>query len=144
MRICGSTGGPSGRFGRPLSLGASPKWTRTFRRSARPAAGLIRQYLIRVPRDTCRPRLPPQIRQGGRRPPDAVELPEEGLDLEAHLDVIRRHLMEQALERTGGVQTPAAELLHMTFRSFRYYAKKVGIGQANGATESVEPPESSE
>ena len=30
--------------------------------------------------------------------------------------------MRQALERTGGVQTQAAELLRMTFRSFRYYA----------------------
>ena len=33
----------------------------------------------------------------------------------------------QALERTGGVQTQAAELLGMSFRSFRYYAKKAGI-----------------
>ncbi len=56
-----------------------------------------------------------------------IELPEEGLDLEAHLEGIRAQLMQQALERTGGVQTQAAELLRMSFRSFRYYAKKAGL-----------------
>jgi transcriptional regulator with GAF, ATPase, and Fis domain len=35
--------------------------------------------------------------------------------------------MRQALERADGVQTQAAELLGMTFRSFRYYAKKAGL-----------------
>ena len=35
--------------------------------------------------------------------------------------------MQQALERTGGVQIRAAELLRMSERSFRYYAKKYGI-----------------
>ena len=35
--------------------------------------------------------------------------------------------MSQALARTGGVQTQAAEVLKMSFRSFRYYAKKLGI-----------------
>lgn len=58
---------------------------------------------------------------------DAVTLPEGGLDLEAHLDDIRSQLMGQALERTNGVQTQAAELLAMSFRSFRYYAKKLKL-----------------
>ena len=35
--------------------------------------------------------------------------------------------MTQALDRAGGVQTKAAELLGVSFRSFRYYAKKVGL-----------------
>ena len=35
--------------------------------------------------------------------------------------------MRQALDRSGGVQTQAAELLRMSFRSFRYYARKAGI-----------------
>jgi len=37
------------------------------------------------------------------------------------------------LERTGGVQTQAAEVLKMSFRSFRYYAKKLGITSEDGA-----------
>jgi two-component system response regulator PilR (NtrC family) len=58
---------------------------------------------------------------------DLIQLPEEGLDLEAYLEDIRAQLMQQALERTEGVQTQAAELLRMSFRSFRYYAKKAGL-----------------
>ena len=58
---------------------------------------------------------------------DLIELPEEGLDLEKYLEGIRIQLMQQALDRTGGVQTQAAEVLGMSFRSFRYYAKKGGL-----------------
>jgi DNA-binding NtrC family response regulator len=58
---------------------------------------------------------------------DLIELPEEGLDLEKYLEGIRVQLMQQALDRAGGVQTQAAELLGMSFRSFRYYAKKGGL-----------------
>ncbi len=58
---------------------------------------------------------------------EIVTLPEEGLDLEAYLEDIRAQLMVQGLERTNGVQTQAAELLGMSFRSFRYYAKKAGL-----------------
>ncbi|MCG8460179.1 MAG: sigma-54 dependent transcriptional regulator [Holophagales bacterium] len=71
--------------------------------------------------------LPPHILSGSSKPEDAIYLPEEGLDLEKYLDNIRRQLMQQALERADGVQTQAAEILGMTFRSFRYYAKKLGL-----------------
>jgi two-component system, NtrC family, response regulator PilR len=56
-----------------------------------------------------------------------VSLPEEGLDLERLLDDLRAQLMREALDRCDGVQTRAAELLGMTFRSFRYYARKAGL-----------------
>ncbi|MEL7061010.1 MAG: sigma-54 dependent transcriptional regulator [Acidobacteriota bacterium] len=71
--------------------------------------------------------LSPQILGGSRAETLSTTLPDDGLDLEAHLDEIRRQLMRQSLERCDGVQTQAAELLHMTFRSFRYYAKKLGL-----------------
>jgi two-component system response regulator PilR (NtrC family) len=67
--------------------------------------------------------------QGGA--PD-LELPEGGLDLEAHLDGIERRVLEQALARTKGVKTEAARLLRMTFRSFRYRLAKFGIDGAGG------------
>jgi len=74
---------------------------------------------------------------GLARPPLAdaaiAALPLEGLDLELYLDRIRAELMAQALERAGGVQTQAAELLGMSFRSFRYYAKKAGLTAAAAA-----------
>ena len=60
-------------------------------------------------------------------PGELLTLPEEGMSLEIYLDEIRKQLMAEALERTQGVQTQAAELLGMSFRSFRYYAKKMGI-----------------
>lgn len=64
-------------------------------------------------------------------PPDAADarpLPEGGLDLQAHLDTIERRLLEQALERAGGVKTEAARMLALTFRSLRYRLAKYGIG----------------
>ena len=51
----------------------------------------------------------------------------EGFDLEALGEEFYRHYIALALERTGGVQTKAAEMLGMSFRSFRYYAKKLGL-----------------
>jgi two-component system, NtrC family, response regulator PilR len=60
---------------------------------------------------------------------DFPSLPElgDGFDLEARGDEFYRHYISLALERAGGVQTRAAELLGMSFRSFRYYAKKFNI-----------------
>jgi len=55
---------------------------------------------------------------------DSVEIPEDGLDLEATLDTIEGRYLQRALDRTGGVQTKAAELLKMTFRQFRYKLQK--------------------
>jgi two-component system response regulator PilR (NtrC family) len=56
-------------------------------------------------------------------------LPElkEGFDLEALGEEFYRHYIALALERAGGVQTKAAEMLGMSFRSFRYYAKKFNL-----------------
>jgi two-component system, NtrC family, response regulator PilR len=58
----------------------------------------------------------------------APELPDDGLDLQAHLDAIERNFLEQALARTGGVKTEAARFLSLTFRSLRYRLAKYGIG----------------
>jgi two-component system response regulator PilR (NtrC family) len=51
----------------------------------------------------------------------------EGFDLEARGEEFYRYYIALALERAGGVQTRAAELLGMSFRSFRYYAKKFNL-----------------
>ena len=68
--------------------------------------------------------LPEHVLLGGRIPDATYELPPEGISLQDHLEAIGKIFMLKALERTGGVQTQAAELLRMSFRSFRYYAKK--------------------
>jgi two-component system response regulator PilR (NtrC family) len=71
--------------------------------------------------------LPAVMMQPQPGPGELLSLPEEGLSLEIYLDDIRKQLMTEALERTHGVQTQAADLLGMSFRSFRYYAKKMGL-----------------
>ena len=58
---------------------------------------------------------------------EPIDLPAEGVDLEAYLEWIGKRLMRQALDRSGKVQTKAAELLRMSERSFRYYAKKYDL-----------------
>ena len=73
--------------------------------------------------------LPPNVRgavqKNGAAAPDA--LPDAGFDLEAHVKEIERVYIAQALQRSGGVQVKAAELLGMSFRSFRYYVKKYNL-----------------
>jgi two-component system response regulator PilR (NtrC family) len=67
----------------------------------------------------------------GRRTPrvalPAGELPESGFDLEEHVKDLERDYIAQALRQSGGVQVKAAELLGMSFRSFRYYLKKYNL-----------------
>jgi len=51
------------------------------------------------------------------------ELPEEGLDFEQ----LERELIQKALNRTGGVATRAARLLHMNYKAFLYRMEKFGL-----------------
>jgi len=76
--------------------------------------------------DTIQPQsLPAELRsQIPAGPEAAVDLPVAGLDVDRRLEELRAHYMRQALERCGGVQSKAARLLGMSFRSFRYFAKK--------------------
>ncbi len=91
--------------------------------------------------------LPETVALGVRtRVPDFESLPEEGINLEAYLETVGKRLMREALDRCGGVQTKAAELLHMSFRSFRYYAKKYNLvhkeemyGEEGGGEASESP-----
>ena len=74
--------------------------------------------------------LPPTIRGDSPRPIAAAGgevLPASGFDLEAHVQEIEKGYIAEALRRAGGVQVRAAELLGMSFRSFRYYVKKYNL-----------------
>ena len=68
--------------------------------------------------------------EGGRPGRVTVALPPEGVELEATVSNVEKDLMLQALERSGWVQKRAAELLQISFRSFRHKAKKYGIKKA--------------
>ena len=71
--------------------------------------------------------LPPGVRGEAPRPDTSVNLPDDGFRLEAHVEQIERAYLAEALRKAGGVQSRAAEILGMSFRSFRYYAKKFDI-----------------
>jgi two-component system response regulator PilR (NtrC family) len=81
--------------------------------------------------------IPAEILYGHSDRVTAINLPAEGLDLEEYLESIRRQLMREALDRSRGVQTQAAEILGISFRSFRYYAKKLGL-TGNGDSDEGE------
>jgi two-component system response regulator PilR (NtrC family) len=82
--------------------------------------------------------LPEHVLLGSAIPDVTFELPAEGISLQDHLEGIGKIFMLKALERTGGVQTQAAELLRMSFRSFRYYAKKYELIARESRQEEVE------
>jgi two-component system response regulator PilR (NtrC family) len=73
-------------------------------------------------RSHYRDSLPPVPRSG-----NGAVLPEGGLNLEDHIQQIERSYLLAALERSGGIRTHAADLLKMSYRSFRHYAKKYGV-----------------
>jgi len=60
--------------------------------------------------------------------PTGAGLPEHGLDLDAYMSDVEHQLLEQALQRTGGNRTEAAQLLGITLRSMRYRMAKHGNG----------------
>ncbi len=75
--------------------------------------------------------------------PTLLELPADGCDLDAVMAEAERRLILQALERTGGVRTQAAKLLHVTFRSLRYRLGKLGLDSGEESPDDDEPGRSS-
>jgi two-component system response regulator PilR (NtrC family) len=77
--------------------------------------------------------LPPDLRDAGEAPAGEAdlsilqELPQDGIDLEGTLEAVERRLLSAALERTRGRKKKAAELLGLSFRSFRYRVAKLGL-----------------
>jgi two-component system response regulator PilR (NtrC family) len=51
----------------------------------------------------------------------------EGIDFEHELAAVEKRYLLEGLRMAGGVRTRAAEWLHMSYRSFRHYAKKHGL-----------------
>ncbi|HTD24217.1 MAG TPA: sigma-54 dependent transcriptional regulator [Terriglobales bacterium] len=59
--------------------------------------------------------------------PVGASFPAEGLDLENYVSDIERSLLQSALRQSNGVQTRAAEMLKLSYRSFRHLMKKYEI-----------------
>ena len=71
--------------------------------------------------------LPAAIRGIGSRRESAIGIPKEGVDFESKLAEVEKGYLVEALNLAGGVRHRAADLLHMSYRSFRHYAKKHGV-----------------
>jgi two-component system, NtrC family, response regulator PilR len=76
---------------------------------------------LKVELDLARPRSTNGTSANG------VTITSDGLDFEKYVAGIERALIESALEQSGGVQTRAAELLKVSYRSFRHLLKKYDI-----------------
>ncbi len=55
---------------------------------------------------------------------DREPFPTEGVDFEQVIAATEKFYLQAALEKAGGVRTQAAELLKISYRSFRHFAKK--------------------
>jgi two-component system response regulator PilR (NtrC family) len=65
----------------------------------------------------------------------SLTLPQEGIDLDNVLGQLEKDLLQQALERTRGAKQKAADLLGISFRSFRYRLAKYGLGSDDDEAE---------
>jgi len=85
-----------------------------------------RAYILETSGELSAQHLPDNV-SSTSRPRTLDTIPEEGIDLEGYVASLQRRYLEEALDRTGGVQVKAAELLRMSYRSFRHYMQKHGI-----------------
>ena len=125
------------RMGKPLT-GLAPEALE--RLAGYPWPGNIRELENAIERAVALEQTPviqvaslPEVLQGGPSiatpspGPTPAAIPDSGFDLERHVQGIERDYIAEALRRAGGVKTKAAELLGMSFRSFRYYLKKYNL-----------------
>jgi len=55
---------------------------------------------------------------------ESLQIPDAGIDFERAIAETERRYLQAALDKAGGVRTQAAELLKISYRSFRHFAKK--------------------
>jgi two-component system response regulator PilR (NtrC family) len=68
--------------------------------------------------------LPESVTGAAASAESSVQIPSEGLDFEKQVAQLEERYLKEALRAADGVRTRAAELLRMSYRSFRHYAKK--------------------
>src|SRR5205814_8600547 len=114
-----SIGGPAMRL---LEAYSWPGNVRELEHTIERAVALERTEMIQPER------LPEQITNYSQtRISSDLQLPSDGINLTAHLDQLEKTYVLEALRRTDGNQTNAAELLKMSVRSLRHLLDKHGI-----------------
>jgi two-component system response regulator PilR (NtrC family) len=99
--------------------------------NVRELENVIERAVTLEPDAVIRPESLPDSVRGPHAPEvGRIELPSEGLDLDAVMERIERDLLGQALRRSDGIQSRAAQLLRTSFRSFRYRLQKYGLDRS--------------
>ena len=80
---------------------------------------------VEIPQE--RPRARAAAAAAGGELPGAWSLPSEGMDMEHYIAELERTMITSALRQSNGVQTKAAEMLKLSYRSFRHLLKKYDI-----------------
>jgi two-component system response regulator PilR (NtrC family) len=122
----------AGLLGRPVPRLAPPALERLmdydFPGNVRELENLVERAVALTPGDEIGlEALPTELRRASVMPHGEIHLPDDGIDLQAALADYERRLIVAALERSDGVRTHAAELLGISFRSFRYRMQKLGL-----------------
>jgi two-component system response regulator PilR (NtrC family) len=124
-KYCAQTGRKIAISGPAMRLLEAYSWpgnVRELEHTIERAVALERTELIQPER------LPEQITNYSQtRISSDLQLPAEGINLTAHLDQLEKTYVLEALKRTDGNQTNAAELLKMSVRSLRHLLDKHGI-----------------
>ncbi|HXU91404.1 MAG TPA: sigma-54 dependent transcriptional regulator [Methylomirabilota bacterium] len=84
--------------------------------------------------------LPPHLMQPPERGEFPVDIPTGGVDLEDLLAAVESRYIRLALDRAGGLQVRAAELLRLSFRQFRYKVHKHGLKSRGQPPSKADPP----
>ena len=87
---------------------------------------LERAFILETSNELSEQHLPENVSTNSRMRSTA-SFPDEGFDLELYVENLQKNFLEEALRRTNRVQVKAAELLRMSYRSFRHYMQKYNI-----------------
>lgn len=100
-----------------------------FPGNVRELENIIERSLVLNPHRITLAGLPDQVKYAIKRFDlhTAVDIPDEGIELESALEHLEKQYLVKALEKSGGSKTKAAELLGMSFRSYRYKLGKYGL-----------------
>jgi transcriptional regulator with GAF, ATPase, and Fis domain len=124
------------RLGRPVSA-IAPETMRCLRAydwpgNVRELRNVIERGVVLTTGERLLPEvLPPEVR-GERRGASGADSDADGSGLRETLLRVERELLEEALERAGGVRREAARLLGIDERNMAYYLKKHGLHKPAG------------
>ncbi len=91
------------------------------------AVAMEQGEVLRVELPGDRPKVRAAAAAAGTPGAPGVALPPDGIDMERYVADIERSLLQSALRRSNGVQTKAAEVLKLSYRSFRHLMKKYDL-----------------